>query len=141
MYFFPSPQYCESISIQFCDLCNIRYYCISVVPDILEGSCYFGCNLQYESHCYCSWWRISKSQILQNAFGKNNICMAFFKFSYIVYNFFDQFDKLFVAVKSATLCLRKTALMEKLVMISWFHTLKWSMWSKLNYYENFVKSW
>ena len=51
---FASPQYCESISIQFCDLCNIRYYCISVVSNILEGSYYFGGNLQHESHCCCS---------------------------------------------------------------------------------------
>ena len=39
-------------------------------------------------------------------------------FLYLVYNFFDQFDKLFAAVKLATLYLRKATLMEKLVVIS-----------------------
>ena len=75
---FPSPQYCKSISTQFCDLCNIRYYCISVVPNILEGSYYLGGNLQHESHCCCSWWHISKLQIVRNTFGKNITFMACF---------------------------------------------------------------
>ena len=51
---------------------------ISVVSNILEGGCYFGGNLQHQSHCCCSCWHISKLQILQNAFSKNIIFMACF---------------------------------------------------------------
>ena len=44
--------------------------------------------------------------------------MTFFKFLYIGYSLFDQFDKLFVAVKLAILYLQKATLLKKLVMIS-----------------------